>query len=59
MDNIESKKIEDKINRLVSEMGDIISTLRKQIVILEQVDMELYAASDQSDSELVFWDTRP
>jgi hypothetical protein len=59
MDNIESKKIEDKINRLVSEMGDIISTLRKQIVILEQVDMELYVASDQSDSELVFWDTRP
>ena len=59
MDNNESIKTEDKINRLISELGDIILTLRKQIDIMDQVGIELYTPGDQSDTELVFWDTRP
>jgi hypothetical protein len=59
MDNNESKKTEDKINGLISELGDIILTLRKQIDIMDQVGIELCTPVDQSDAELVFWDTRP
>jgi hypothetical protein len=59
MDDKELKNIEDKVNGLVFEVGDIISKFKAKLDSLDQANIELYKTVDELDAELGFWDTIP
>jgi hypothetical protein len=59
MEDKEQKEIEDNVNKLVFEVGDIISKFKAKLDSLDQANIELYKTVDELDAELGFWDTIP